>query len=175
MIGSGPEAHGPGGSGGAGRRQPTAGSAENAASQKQQDKSSRAQDRSTRDKKQDRSTRDRSERLDGSTRSQGGTAREKVGALVQRVASITVRHPKDPSKSGPQERPKPNASEVKLLDAANVSHDFFVSFAEVKWIANLSEGDMGEVHRVRWRGVDCAAKTAKGNMINGSNAQRSQV
>ena len=155
-----------------------------------QDKSGRGpgrQDKGTRDQKQDksakddRSIRDRSERdkstgggrLDASTKSTGGGARERVGSFVQRV--ISVRHPKDPRKTGPQERPRPNANEVKLLDAANVSRDFFVSFAEVQWIANLSEGDMGEVHRVRWRGVDCAAKTAKGNMITGPNAQRSQV
>lgn len=31
---------------------------------------------------------------------------------------------------------------------------------------------MGEVHRVKWRGVDCAAKTAKGNQ---ASSQRSQL
>jgi len=137
-----------------------------------QDKSIRLVDRSTR--RNDRSVRDgQPSNLDASTRS---TTRDRVNSVLQRVMAVgpsgAFSHPKDPRRIGVLERPKPNAGEKSLLDAANVSHDFFVAFSEVKWIANLSEGDMGEVHRVRWRGVDCAAKTAKGN---GASSQRSQL
>ena len=130
---------------------------------------SRRLDRSTQGSSRklvDRSTRDRlgsvgSENIDASTKSVGKRGLAERAASAMNVLSV-FSHPKDPRRSTPQERPKPNENERKLLDAANVSHDFFVSFSEVKWVANLSEGDMGEVHRVRWRGVDCAAKTSKG-------------
>eukprot|EP00960_Hanusia_phi_P005322 154411-Hanusia_phi.AAC.1 len=41
--------------------------------------------------------------------------------------------------SGPP-RPKPNPADVKLMDSANISHEFYVPFSEIQWISNLSEG-----------------------------------
>mmetsp|Transcript_20930 Transcript_20930/g.69872 ORF Transcript_20930/g.69872 Transcript_20930/m.69872 type:complete len:442 (-) Transcript_20930:270-1595(-) len=68
-------------------------------------------------------------------------------------------------------RPKPNPADVKLMDSANISHEFYVPFSEIQWISNLSEGAMGEVHRVKWRGHDCAAKQMKGKHISNTSSQ----
>ena len=83
-------------------------------STRNQDRSTRNQDRST--KMQDRSTKPAST-LEASTRGAGNldsstrsNTRERMGTVLQRVMSVgTSLHPFDPRRSGPQERPKPNA------------------------------------------------------------------